>query len=172
LTELEDIEQFIAEQVAYMDEIFKTKGARGNSSNKKIIFFDEVADCLSRQTKERRMDVLDGMTKDGVEKMRSVVDKEFKTLEDNLLILAQKSRSAGIHLVLAAQRFSAQILTGDVKANFTTRLALTAAKKVDSVVMIDEGGAELLSGEGDGLIVSPKLKGTVRVQCFSPEGLL
>lgn len=185
LNEQHDIEAFIAEQVKIMDEIYKAKGKKAGETKKHIIFFDEVADCLAKQTKERRIDRIEGpnpkynpLVALALEargevysvpefKTKNVKDPEFKTLEENLLILAQKGRAAGIHLVLAAQRFSTKILTGDVKANFTTRLALTCAKKVDSIVMIDQEGAEALNGRGDGLLVSPDLKGAVRIQCFT-----
>jgi len=185
---LEDIENQVEELVEEMDRIQKH---RLQPENKKLIIFDEVADCLARQTKERRVlvdkygeevqqpakkitearsQVEAEMLRDQWEafsKAKERRDRSFKTLEQNLLILGQKARSAGIHLVLAAQRFSTKILTGDVKANFTIRLALKAAKAVDSQVMLDEDGAEKLAGNGDGLLVSPNHSGTVRVQCFS-----
>lgn len=163
-TELDDIEAFVELKVEEMDRIFKT---RDRSASKEIIVFDEVADCLARQTKEKRIEVVEGHYADGREKIKNIKDKDFKTLELNLLILGQKARSAGIHLVLAAQRFSTKILTGDVKANFTIRLALKSAKAVDSMVMLDEDGAEKLAGNGDGLLVSPSHAGTVRIQCYS-----
>jgi len=167
LNEQQEIEAFIAKQVRVMDEIYKAKGKKAGETKKHLIFFDEVADCLAKQTKEKMVETQVGEYADGRPKTALRRDKQFKTLEENLLILAQKGRAAGIHLVLAAQRFSAKILTGDVKANFTTRLALTCAKKVDSIVMIDQEGAEALNGRGDGLLVSPELKGAVRIQCFT-----
>lgn len=143
-SELDDIETFMGVQVIEMDKIFKTKGARGNSDNKRLIIFDEAADCFARQTKI----------------------KGCPTLEQNTLILAQKARSAGIHLVLAAQRFSVKVLSGDAKANFSSRLCLTVSSAVDSKVMLDEAGAEKLSGQGDALYTSPEHGEPVRIQCF------
>jgi len=161
--ELAHIEAYMELAVGEMDGIFKAKGASGNSKNKRLIIFDEAADCLIRQTKER---VSYEYTETGKE--RKVVDRTFKTLEENVLIIAQKARSAGMHLVLAAQRFSAKVLTGDAKANFTTRLCLTVASGVDSKVMLDQEGAEKLNGKGDALITSPELSEPVRIQCFMP----
>ncbi|MEE8151293.1 MAG: DNA translocase FtsK [Nitrosomonadaceae bacterium] len=163
-SEQDEIETFIGLKVIEMDEHFKSGKA---DAAKQIVFFDEVADCLSRQTKSETIQAVIGNYADGREKTALRKDKDFRTLEENLLILGQKARSAGIHLVLAAQRFSTKILTGDVKANFTIRLALTSAKAVDSMVMLDEEGAEKLTGRGDGLLVSPSLRRTTRVQCFT-----
>lgn len=162
--ELQDIEAFMELAVAEMDIIFKAKGAVGNSKNKRLIIFDEAADCLIRQTKERVSYSVNIMTG----KETKTVDRNFKTLEENVLIIAQKARSAGMHLVLAAQRFSAKILTGDAKANFTTRLCLTVASGTDSKVMLDQEGAEKLNGKGDALITSPEYSDPIRIQCFMP----
>jgi len=162
--ELGDIEAFIELAVGEMDKIFKSKGATGNSKNKRLIIFDEAADCLVRQTKKR---FLVDYNEKG--KPVKVLDETFKTLEENVLIIAQISRSAGMHLVLAAQRFSAKVLTGDAKANFTTRLCLTVASGTDSKVMLDQEGAEKLNGKGDALITSPEVSDPVRIQCFMPK---
>ena len=193
INELEDIEAFMAEKVAEMDSIFKAKGAVGASKDKQLIIFDESADCFTRQTKERRI-VMDECGEEIQMPTKSIKaagdafeaimlreewaeynagkkgkDPKFKTLEENTLILAQKARSAGIHLVLAAQRFSVKVLTGDAKANFTTRLCLTVASGVDSKVMLDQEGAEKLNGKGDALITSPEVSEPVRIQCFMPH---
>jgi len=164
LNELADIEEFMEYTVLEMDEIFKTHGAQGNSKNKRLIIFDEAADCFARQAK-KRVRYEEGPL--GGEK--KIIDHEFKTLEENTLILAQKARSAGIHLVLAAQRFSVKVLTGDAKANFSTRLCLTVASGVDSKVMLDREGAEKLNGKGDALLTSPEHSEPVRIQCFTTQ---
>ena len=145
LNSLEEIEAYMAGLVEEMDDIFRTKGAIGNYGKKKLVIFDESADCFARQTKS----------------------KEFKSLEENTLILSQKARSAGIHLVLAAQRFSVKVLNGDAKANFSTRLCLRVASGIDSKVMLDIEGAERLNGRGDALILAPGMSEPIRVQCFS-----
>lgn len=193
INELADIEAFMEEKVKEMDHIFRTRGAHGATSDKQLIIFDEAADCFARQSKERRVFVdRDGVIveapskkiEDAVDRVeaeelraqwgayataKKVVDPSFKTLEENTLILAQKARSAGIHLVLAAQRFSVKVLTGDAKANFSTRLCLTVASGVDSKVMLDQEGAEKLNGKGDALLTSPEHPEPVRLQCFSMQ---
>jgi DNA segregation ATPase FtsK/SpoIIIE, S-DNA-T family len=79
--------------------------------------------------------------------------------------LAQKARAAGMHVILATQRPSIDVITGTIKANFPTRIAYRVSQKVDSRTILDEQGAEHLLGMGDMLI---KLNGTgeiKRVQC-------
>lgn len=164
INDQKDIEDFMEYTVMEMDEIFKKHGARGNSENKRLIIFDEAADCFARQSKKRV-----AFTEGPKGGERKHVDHEFKTLEQNTLILAQKARSAGIHLVLAAQRFSVKVMTGDAKANFSTRLCLTVASGVDSKVMIDQDGAEKLNGKGDALFTSPEHSEPVRIQCFTTQ---
>lgn len=167
LNELEDIEAFMELMVAEVDRIFKAKGATGNAENRTLIIFDEAADCFAKQTKKKTTEVENGHYANGMPKTKTIADPKFKTLEENILILAQKARSAGFHLVLAAQRFSTKVLTGDAKANFPARLCLTVASSVDSKVMLDEAGAEKLSGKGDALYSSPEHGEPVRIQCYT-----
>ncbi len=89
-----------------------------------------------------------------------------KELNEGVSTLAAKARAAGIHLFLATQRPSTDVMTGTIKSNFANRIALLAASQTDSITMINEKGAESLIGNGDALIMSPLLSrnGNVRVQ--------
>jgi S-DNA-T family DNA segregation ATPase FtsK/SpoIIIE len=81
-----------------------------------------------------------------------MMDDKSKRLQNLIIQLAQKSRAAGIYLVLATQRPSADIMSGLIKANLDARLACKVATKVDSRVVLDQHGAESLVGRGDAVI--------------------
>ena len=86
-----------------------------------------------------------------------------------LVSICQKARACGIHVIVSTQRPSTDVITGTIKANLNTRVSLTAASYVDSMTILDEGGAEGLLGNGDMLVKSPLISrtGLARLQgCY------
>lgn len=93
--------------------------------------------------------------------MMSVVAKEIET---QISRLAAKARAAGIHLILATQRPSSDVITGTIKSNLPARIAFAVSSGVNSRVILDEGGAENLLGKGDMLLMDPSCMGLKRIQ--------
>ncbi|MGM9858674.1 MAG: DNA translocase FtsK [Bacilli bacterium] len=91
----------------------------------------------------------------------------YKDISTPVVRLAQKSRAAGIHMVISTQRPSVNVITGVIKANLPSRVALRVAQAVDSLTILGEGGAEKLLGYGDLLVDSPEIEGVglTRLQC-------
>jgi S-DNA-T family DNA segregation ATPase FtsK/SpoIIIE len=87
-----------------------------------------------------------------------------KEIEQAIARLAQKARAAGIHVILATQRPSADVLTGLIKANLPCRICFQVKSKVDSRIVLDSGGADKLAGKGDMLFVPPGTSQLIRAK--------
>ena len=179
--EIEGIELQMETLVSLMEERVK-KG----HSEKTLIVFDEFADAVANSKKGKELDIIelvqDGFyapkkikgvfgecTSDPVPRMKHKVTGRKKTLEENLRILLQKGRSSGFRIIAATQRASTKVITGDAKVNFPVQICFRVPKDIDSIVAIDEPGAESLNGRGDGLMKSPEYLGIVRFQAFYKE---
>ncbi len=102
-----------------------------------VIVIDEVADLIMRMKKE---------------------------IEGNIILLAQKSRAAGIHLILATQKPTVDVITGLIKSNLPARICFQVASRSDSAVVLDEKGAEKLLNMGDMLLLQPGTSTIIRAQ--------
>jgi DNA segregation ATPase FtsK/SpoIIIE-like protein len=110
--------------------------------------------------------VEDGISAKGLIKTKKIVVAVDRALEENLRLLLQKGRSSGYRIIAATQRASTKVITGDAKVNFPVQVCFRVPKDIDSMVVIDEPGAESLNGRGDGLIKSPEYLNVVRFQAF------
>lgn len=98
-----------------------------------------------------------------VDELADLMMSSKKEIEDRILRLAQKARSAGIHMILATQRPSVDIITGTIKANLPSRIAFSLTNYMDSKTILDQGGAEKLLGRGDMLYLPRDLGEPVRL---------
>lgn len=164
--DIEEIEEKMAKLVEDMQA-----AAKGKYKKDVLIIFDEFADAVqtarSGKELEVREEVVTGVYANGRPKKEKQVVRVDKSLEENLKILLQKGRSLGYRIMAATQRASVQVITGDAKVNFPVQICFRVPKALDSKVVLDEEGAEALSGAGDGLMRSPEYQNQlVRFQGF------
>ena len=106
-----------------------------------------------------------------IDELADIMHSYPRELEASIVRLAQMSRAVGIHLVLSTQRPSVNVITGLIKANVPTRMALQVASQIDSRTILDGSGAETLLGAGDMLYLSSDMQKPVRIQtAFISEG--
>lgn len=160
ITETEDAEASLRWLVEEMQSRYTTlKTARvktiddyNSSVNKTmpyiVVVIDELADLMLNRVKNEDGELL------------SV------SIENSIVRLAQKARAVGIHLVVATQRPSVDVITGLIKANIPTRVSFMVSTKIDSQVILDEVGAEKLIGSGDLLYMNPREQGLQRLQGY------
>ena len=99
-----------------------------------------------------------------IDELADIMHSYPRELEASIVRLAQMSRATGIHLVLSTQRPSVNVITGLIKANVPTRMALQVASQIDSRTILDGAGAETLLGAGDMLYLSSDMAKPVRIQ--------
>jgi S-DNA-T family DNA segregation ATPase FtsK/SpoIIIE len=100
-----------------------------------------------------------------IDELADLMQVSAKTIESAITRLAQLSRAVGIHLILATQRPSVDVITGVIKANFPARISFKVASKIDSRTVLDMNGAETLLGKGDLLFIKPGDPKPTRGQC-------
>jgi S-DNA-T family DNA segregation ATPase FtsK/SpoIIIE len=100
-----------------------------------------------------------------IDEFADLMMESSKDIENDVARIAQKARAVGIHLILATQRPSIDVITGTIKNNFPSRIALAVPSKHDSRTIIDVMGAEKLLGNGDMLFLPPKTATLIRLHC-------
>jgi len=99
-----------------------------------------------------------------IDELADLMMTSGKTVEHHLCRLAQKSRAVGIHVILATQRPQANVVTGLIKSNLPSRIAFRVASRMDSRIVLDQNGAEVLMGQGDMLFLPPGSSKLLRAQ--------
>jgi S-DNA-T family DNA segregation ATPase FtsK/SpoIIIE len=136
----------------YNSKIFKKINSLKNNDS------DNVSDDESEEIYEKLPFIV--IIIDELADLMMVSSKEIETA---LIRLAQMARASGIHMIIATQRPSVDVLTGIIKANFPTRIAFKVSSKVDSRTILDSNGAEKLLGKGDMLFLPPGVAGITRI---------
>ena len=148
--------------------------AAGNRMSKIVIVIDEFADLIMSDIKpsvetmdiarfnENLMWILSESktgkltqkaTREAIK--RTIAETAPPSAQDSIIRIAQKARAVGMHIILATQRPSADVVTGLIKANIPTKIAFTVTSKVNSQIILDANGAEQLTGKGDMLFTAP-----------------
>jgi DNA segregation ATPase FtsK/SpoIIIE-like protein len=175
-TDIMEIHDSLESLVSLMNKRYKElakAGVRGIQDYKgnmpyKFVVIDEFGDLIMQKYVDVKVvktgHVFQKGERAGEEETRTVETQVSKEISDFILLLAQKARAAGIHIIIATQRPSVDIITGSIKANFPTKVAFRTAKAIDSQVLIDTDGAEKLLGKGDMLFASDR--GMERLQGY------
>lgn len=144
-----------------VDEMERRFEILGNARVKNIDEFNQTNDVISGKIRKMPFIVII------VDELADLMMTGKKEVEEKVCRLAQKARAAGIHLILATQRPSVDVITGLIKSNFPSRISFSVTSAVDSMTILDRVGAEKLLGKGDMLYFPNGAKDPVRIQgCF------
>lgn len=141
-------------------DVLQEEGARDIASYHKEVYKKAIAKNPDAEKLPERMPYIVII----IDELADIMMSYPKELESAIVRLAQKSRAVGIHLILSTQRPSVNVITGLIKANIPSRIALKVASQIDSRTIIDTAGAEQLLGQGDLLFTSSENPKQERVQ--------
>ena len=143
--------------IAEMNRRYEVFAARSKREGLPIVNIDQYN---ARASKEERLSKIVII----IDELADLMLAAGKDIEDRIQNLAQKARAAGIHLIVATQRPSKEVITGVIKSNLPTRVAFAVPAEVDSRVILDQTGAHKLLGKGDMLYVMSGVNTPIRVQ--------
>ncbi|MDH4330239.1 MAG: DNA translocase FtsK [Candidatus Moranbacteria bacterium] len=147
--------------------LFQETGSKDLNSYRSKVEEGMKRKVIDPETGEKREEELEKMPYIVIviDELADLMSSHGKEVEGAIIRLAQMARAVGIHLIVSTQRPSVEVLTGLIKANITTRIALQVATQIDSRTILDMSGAEKLLGKGDMLFLSSDSPKPVRVQC-------
>lgn len=169
-SEIGDIHKLLTDMVDLMEQRYielkrrKVKSITQTKMSRVVVVVDELADILQNPDEYEKTSKHIGS--DGKVKTKSKKIAYAEEIESMLVRLAQKSRASGIHLILATQRPSVDVIKGSFKANLPTRVCYMVTTSIDSKVVIDQAGAERLLGNGDCLIMKSGERDLIRAQGY------
>ena len=165
VTQPKDANKALRWAVSEMERRYMLLSDRGvrnvDSYNRKIVKQAKQKESAEETGEDRGMDRYLPYIIIIIDELADLMMVSSKEVEESITRLAQMARAAGIHLIIATQRPSVNVLTGIIKANFPTRLSFQVSSKVDSRTILDTNGAEHLLGDGDMLFMPP---GVGRIQ--------
>jgi S-DNA-T family DNA segregation ATPase FtsK/SpoIIIE len=164
------IPHLLAPVVVELDEIVTSLTWVTRQMDKRYQLFAEIGarniDDYNRKVARREQEILPYIVV-VIDELADLMMVSPDQVERSICRIAQMARATGIHLVIATQRPSVDVVTGLIKANFPARISFAVTSQVDSRVVLDTGGAEQLLGRGDMLYMAPDSSKLVRVQgCF------
>ncbi len=151
--------QWLVKEMQFRYEVFKRLGVRNITAFNKRKIDKDLEATLELQIPEKMFFIVCIIDEFADLMMTSSAD-----LETPIARIAQMARAVGIHLMLATQRPSREVITGLIKANFPTRIAFKVSSRINSQIILDENGAETLLGNGDMLFLPPGTSQIVRCQ--------
>ena len=169
VTDMKKAEAILSWAVDKMEErydLLRRAKVRGSASYNELSF-DEILKRVKPVDDEDRSHIPEKMPYIVIfiDEMADLIMQMKKEVESHIIRLAQKARAAGIHLVVATQKPTVDVITGLIKSNLPSRVCFKVASKSDSRVVLDAGGADKLLSKGDMLFLPPGSSDLVRAQC-------
>ena len=162
---VEDILEWVATKMDERYDLFKEVGVR-NIIEYNRLSSEEICRRLGVETFEEKSQIISPMPYYVlvIDELADLLMTSSKEVEGHIIRIAQKARAVGIHMILATQRPSANVVTGLIKSNIPCRISFRVASRQESRIVLDQNGAEVLLGQGDMLFLPPGTSNLIRAQ--------